>query len=127
MVTINPITCITGDEQERWLAEGNQDYLYGFVFSDDVVDPLEIKLKETTEYHMSIHPSDYPYEYVKEHCDRFFGGEFVTCDSSLFQYYLQHYTESQTQFYTEGDPKLSWFILLDEDGEVAALIEGPRY
>lgn len=71
MVTINPITCITGDEQERWLAEGNQDYLYGFVFSDDVVDPLEIKLKETTEYHMSIHPSDYPYEYVKEHCDRF--------------------------------------------------------
>lgn len=127
-VIINPVRWIFEFEEERWFAEGNQEPLTGYDVLDEEIDPVELTITEKTEFHMDPHPEDYPYSYIKEHCDRYFHGEFVTSDPVLFEYYLQNFTEERTQFFEEGrNNNLVWFVILDTDGTTAYFIEGPRY
>ena len=127
-IVIDPIRYIDSSEIDRWHAAGNEGEMDGtYDIWNEAADKVELTLTQATEYHMNIHPSDVSYEYVKEHCDRYFGEEYVTSGPELFSYYLHHFTEELTQFYEEGKNNLSWFVILDKDGNVAYFIEGPRY
>lgn len=128
-VIINPVRWIFEWEEERWFAEGHQKELTtGYDVLDVEIDPVELTITEATEFHIDPMPGDYAYSYVKEHCDRYFHGEYVTSDPALFEYYLQNFTEELTQFFEEDRTNnLVWFVVLDTDGTAAYFIEGPRY
>lgn len=127
-LVINPILYFSDNEQERWLAAGNTGELTaGYDLLDEKIDPLELSLTDTTEYHMWMLPADYSAQYIKENCDRYYEAEYVSCDAALFSYYLNHFTESATQFFEEGKNNLPWFVILDETGNVVYMIEGPRW
>lgn len=128
-VIINPVRWIFEFEKERWLAEGNQEELTtGYDVLDAEIDPVELTITKATEFHMSPLSGDYAYSYVKEHCDRYVQGEYVTSDPALFEYYLQNFTEELTQFFEEERTNnLVWFVILDTNGTAAYFIEGPRY
>lgn len=117
LIYINPIE-VAWEGQERWTEWGHSEDEGGpsYDWRDEDDTLTAVPIKESTEFHMYIHPDVYE-EYWGENCDRSRDGEYVTTDPAVFLHFVQ------TMFGESCADHYVFYMILDEDGSAQYIID----
>lgn len=117
LIYINPIEVAwegTKRYKEWGHLEGEGGPPYDWRDEDDSL--TAIPLKESTEFHLYIHPDVYE-DYWGENCDRNKDGEYVTTDPAVFEHFVQ------TMFEDGLAGNYIFYMILDDEGYARYIID----
>ena len=117
LIYINPIE-VAWEGTERFKEWGHSEGEGGppYDWRDEDDSLIAIPIKDSTEFHLYIHPDVYE-DYWGENCDRIKDGEYVTTDPAVFEHFVQ------TMFGDNSAENYIFYMILDNEGYAQYVID----